>query len=106
MIQSLDYLQGLIDGVYLSFPELIEPEKAFLYDVQQNENEFEIYISWISHYTPAKFQGDNLQPPDESDNNYYTQRYYVSKKENPLKVVKDFLNELEIAYEADLPELR
>jgi len=81
-----DYYTGVIDAI-------MEIETPFIgedyeYDIKVNDNGWCVTFSWIAGYTPAKFKGDWLQPPDDDEPIYDFEKLSF-KFNTPLKEVVD-----------------
>lgn len=107
-IQSIEHLQGVIQGAYLALIDehiIIEEEKNFGYDVYENpKGGFCVKTEFTDYYIEPIFKGDNMQPADDPEPHTDEQIYFISTKTTVRKVVKDFIEELERISNADCPE--
>ena len=81
-----DYYTGVIDAIMEIETPFIGEE--YEYDIKVNDNGWCVSFSWITGYTPAKFKGDWLQPPDD-DEPIYDFKKLSFKFNTPLKEVVD-----------------
>lgn len=85
-MSNLDYYTGVIDAIMEIETPFIGEE--YEYDIKVNDNGWCVSFSWITGYTPAKFKGDWLQPPDD-DEPIYDFKKLSFKFNTPLKEVVD-----------------
>lgn len=100
---TLDYLKGIVDALYYAQTPLlggeIEDEKELEIDAYKTAFRFEVRLTSIENYRPAKFDSDFPEVIP------YRQTINVSENSDVCKLVKDIITEMEVIYKMDSPKV-
>ena len=109
-IQSLEQLQGVIQGVYdtmlVTEQVRIDDEKEFNYEVyKKTEDVFIVETEFIEYFVKPIFTGDHLQPADDAEPRKQDNILYVVIGDTTSDVEDAWIYELRRIEDADFPEV-